>query len=142
MLVSFHVYGDSNCSFCTTFFFFKNSSHNLIKILIGIILLTSLVKFLGQQLTLAIKLIIEYPCHCHKIDFIIFSSFCVFIFCFQIIINIFFHHSKKNANVMTRKKMVFFSRKMRQHRQAYVLELREPWGFLLASFLVDGDSNC
>ena len=86
----------------------------------------------------------HFSCHCHKIDFIIFSSFCfVFILFFQIIIiNIFFHHSKKNANVMTRKKMVFFSRKMRQHRQAYVLELRELWGFLLASFLVNEDSNC
>ena len=108
--------------------FLKNSLHNLTKILIGI-LLTLLTKFLGQQLTIAIefklRVIIEYPCHCHKIDFIIFSSFCFVVFQI-IIINIFFHHSKKNANVMTRKKMVFFSRKRRQHRRAYVLELREP----------------
>ena len=99
------VYGDSNCWFLHHIFFQEFVSRfdqNSAQILIRI-----LGEAADYSYRFEIKNNIEYPCHCHKIDFIIFSSFCFVVFQI-IIINIFFHHSKKNANVMTRKKMVFF----------------------------------
>ena len=99
------VYGDSNCWFLHHIFFQEFVSifdQNSAQILIRI-----LGEAADYSYRFEIKSKIEYPCHCHKIDFIIFSSFC---FCSQIIIiNIFFHHSKKKCKCHDQKKDgVFF----------------------------------
>ena len=74
------------------------------------ILLRFWFKLLGQQLTIAIDLklsIIEYPSHCHKIDFIIFSSFCVCFF--KLLLLIFFFIIKKKMQMSwPEKRWCFF----------------------------------